>query len=169
MIRMFLSMVLCSVIVQNSANAQPVSEFDEDARQALRELDVFVGQWEVRATGDEDAVTRSTVKWILGGRYLQDKFLTHTGKEGIILRTFTPLDNAYKIWNFTDGGDFVQRGKWDSEKRELSTMGTHGDVKVVSLATVVDDDTIQWGIATFRNGEKISYVEGTNKRVKSTK
>ena len=154
---------LSALLVASSANAQSV---DEETKKGLERLNTFVGDWDVRLTGNDAAKTRSHIGWILGGRFLQDKYVTHTGKEGIILRTFDPNADEYRVWTFTEDGDFYQAGKWKDDSRELVVTGKRGNEKTITLAKIIDNDTIEWAVAVYVDGERKSYFEGTNTRIK---
>lgn len=158
-------LVLCAMLVTPRASDSADKQPDRTAG-AIDRLNAFVGTWKVTLKGNADASTTSEVEWILGGRFLRDEYTTHDGKQGLILRTYDEHSQEYRVWTFTEDGSQYQSGQWNSETNELKVVGQRGNGKVVTIATVKDDNTIEWAIGVVdAEGKTIEYYEGLNSRV----
>lgn len=160
MLRTSLIMAFCFVAFPLA----PVSAA-EPALPELKPLDRFVGSWTGSVEGT-DITSESETEWILGGRFLQQKYSTSAGEEGMILRTYDPNTKKYAQWMFDSNGGVVQQtGTWDAETNTLTVEGQAGGVLVVTKAHFPKPDTEEWSISVQdRDGKVLREFKGKNVR-----
>ena len=154
---------LSALLVASSANAQSV---DEETKKGLERLNTFVGDWDVRLTGNDAAKTRSHMGGylvVVSSGQVRDPYLERKGSSS---EPLIPTRMNIASGRSTEDGDFYQAGKWKDDSRELVVTGKRGNEKTITLAKIIDNDTIEWAVAVYVDGERKSYFEGTNTRIK---
>lgn len=131
----------------------------------LKPLDRFAGSW-TGTVEDPEFTSKSEVTWILGGKYLQQKYEFNDGSTGLIVRGYDAQSNDYVMTLFDSHGiALLMRGFWDEPTKTLTMNGLLGDRSVISKAVFVSDDQFDWSIRIEeRNGQLAGEIKGTNKR-----
>lgn len=162
--RPILFVALCAI---SAAFGQQTLQAAEPAFPELKPLEKFIGSWKGTEEGG-NVTSESEAQWILGGNFLQQKYATSDGTEGMILRTYDPSSKKYLTYHFDSRGTVLtQRGMWDDETETLTVQGDAGKVTVISKACFPAEGTEEWSITVLdKAGNVQQSFEGKNIRKK---
>lgn len=144
----------------------------------------YLGQWEVEATissgrnleHEQVLVGETKVKWILGGRFLQqlttvsfesdpDKLISLT-----VLMTWDEKAGHYRSWTFTSLGTVSEsEGAWDADSQTMTWIGHEkgSSNRTSTTATFKRPGENHWSIATENEaGQLVSLITGENRKAK---
>lgn len=143
----------------------------------LQVLTCYVGSWEVvMALGEAPTVPiakgKSTSKWILDGRFLEQTGTIQEGDNGksikvTTLMTFDVEKKTYRSWTFTSNGQATeQEGKWDPATQTMtSTSCATPGITVTTTANFAEAGIEKWKITTMNGaGVVLRTVVGKNTR-----
>ena len=141
----------------------------EPALPELKPLDKFVGSWTGTIDGT-DVTSKSKMQWVLGGRFVEQKYTTSTGDEGMILRTYDPRSKKYMMWTFDSNGTAMQQaGTWDDKTSTMTLTSDVGDVSIITTEHFPDEDTQVWSITVKdTDGNVLQSLKGKNVRKSGT-
>lgn len=138
---------------------------EEPALPELKPLNRFVGSWKTTMEGG-GLTGKATTQWVLGGRFIQQKYSLSDGSEGMNLRGYDPNTKQHVMFTFDSRGTMLkQEGAWDNETNTLTVKGKAGVVVVITKAHFPDEDTEEWSIIVQdEGGNVLQTFKGTNVR-----
>lgn len=138
---------------------------EEPALPELKPLDRFVGSWKTTTEG-ADLTGKAKTQWVLGGRFVQQKYSLSDGSEGMNLRGYDPKSKKHVMFTFDSRGTMLkQEGTWDKATNTLTVEGDAGNVVVVTKAHFPDKDTEEWSITVQdKDGKVLQTFKGKNVR-----
>jgi len=143
----------------------------------LKVLDHYVGEWEVEFTMKDAnlAKSKSTAKWVLGGRFVEQTgdVIDMNGAVAASLKTLFTFDakkNAYRSWVFISDGSVAEAdGVWDDKAKTLTsiTKRIEGEGFSTTTADFSEPGVEKWKIVvTDANGKTTSEITGKNTKLK---
>lgn len=138
---------------------------EEPALPELKPLERFVGSWKTTVEG-ADLSGEAKTRWILGGRFVQQKYSLSNGSEGMILRGYDSKSKKYIVHTFDSKGNTLkQEGTWDKATDTLTVEGETRGAAVVTKAHFPDENTEEWTISLQnKDGKVIQTIKGKNIR-----
>ena len=149
----------------------------------LKVLDYYTGQWEstfsIPSPDDPTQVLKFkgkvTVKWILGGRFVQQTGIYKAGENEApisftTLYTYDVKKQAYRNWSFNSSGESSEsEGKWDETAKAMIWKGV--DVQSQMAVEMKSDhsksDVNPWSIDfKTQDDQTVFTISGNNKRIK---
>jgi hypothetical protein len=143
----------------------------------LKILDHYVGEWEVEFTSNAAnfAKSKSTAKWVLGGRFVEQTgdVLNADGSVAIGMKTLFTFDskkNAYRSWIFTSDGSVTESDcVWDDKAKTLTsiTKKVEGEGFTTTTADFSEPGVEKWKIVIRDAADKVTAeITGKNTKLK---
>lgn len=154
--------VSASVQAENDAPAKDVPE--------LQVLQHYHGDWDVELTGSGSGKGEVSVRWILGGRYLEQSGVMHNPGNPDLwitsLFTFDPGKQKYRVWTFVSNGSTSQAEMTWDEKSKTMTSTAPPDANGIRATNTADFSTPgkeRWHFRyTDRDGQQVGEMRGEN-------
>lgn len=139
----------------------------------LAELSNYIGTWDVVITSKDSPFTkgRSTAKWILDGRFVQQTGHIASKDGGTILKITTLMgyddkEQTYRMWSYlSDGTTSESTGRWDENKRTMTSIRRGGGTTTTTTAKFEDAGIEEWTmVTTNQSGDVVATLTGKNVR-----
>ena len=140
---LWLAMAACS---NTPSHEDPVSD-ETPAGEAV--LEQLVGNWAAEEREDFPGFIRQECQWILNRKYLEIKAVVDIPPQPKsswrTLIAYDPMDNSYRLWNFSDDGVVTtEQGTWDSKWKAIKFEGRNStgresfsSLKITNKNTIV--------------------------------
>jgi hypothetical protein len=169
MVRLF---ALCSMIVFIGTS----SRSDDDKKTAvdgpssknpeLKALDHYVGVWNVEFTNKDLPFkgAKSTAKWILDGRFVEQtgELESKEGGRGLKIKTLYTFDakkNAFRSWTFDSEGSITESDcVWDDKAKTMTSISKkiEGEGFATTTADFSEEGVEKWKIAISDSTGKVT-------------
>lgn len=167
----------CLLLVTLCLASRSVVAAEEPAEGVpeLKALSNYVGTWDVAIDSNGSGISKgeAVAMWTLGGRFVEQSgtLKTANGKTALTMKTVMTYDErakAYRSWSFfSNGMAFEAKGKWDPEKKTMTSNSQSDDTTITTTADFSKEGVEQWKIVTTnQNGGVVSELKGTNIRQK---
>ena len=176
--------VFCTVsafVAFQAINADDKKASDEGPSSKVPELKVldhYAGEWTVEFANKDISLggTKSTARWVLGGRFLEQAgdVVDRNGETALKLKTLMTFDakkNAYRSWTFTSDGSVMENDcVWDEKTKTMTSISKkiEGEGITTTTADFSQPDVEIWKIAiTDAAGKVTAEIVGKNTRKKT--
>ena len=144
----------------------------------IKALDHYVGTWEVEITDKNAsfAKSKSTAKWILDGRFVEQTgdVIAKDGSVAIRLKTLLTFDakkNCFRSWIFTSDGSVTEADcVWDEKAKTMTSISkkVEGEGFTTTTADFSEPGVESWKIVIKDAADKVT-AEITGKNTKERK
>jgi hypothetical protein len=180
---MIRALVICSVsafLGFQAINADDKKTGDEGPSSKVPELKVldhYAGEWTVEFANKDISLggTKSTARWVLGGRFLEQTgdVIDKNGETALKLKTLMTFDakrNTFRSWIFTSDGSVMENDcVWDEKAKTMTSISKkiEGEGFTTTTADFSEPDVENWKIAiTDAAGKVTAEIVGKNTRQK---